>query len=118
MTGDPYSDPSSGVLYNRLGINDAETLRRVEADLSYAAIVDLGSRILPGGYDLTHLRSFHREIFGDIYPWAGELRSVGIAKTDPFCLPQHIEPYAAKCSLGSPRRLTYAALGGVSSLIA
>lgn len=94
MNHDPYTDPVSGVLRNRLGITDEERLRRAEAGLSFAALADLGTRTLPGGYDLPHLREFHREIFGDIYPWAGEIRTVGIARSDPFCLPQHIESYA------------------------
>lgn len=51
-------------------------------------------RALPGAYHLAHLQAFHHEIFGDIYPWAGQIRTVAIAKTDMFCLPQHIEPYA------------------------
>ena len=49
----------------------------------------------PGVYDLVHLQAFHRRIFGRIYPWAGEVRTVAIAKTDMFCLPQHIEGYAS-----------------------
>jgi cell filamentation protein len=35
------------------------------------ALADLGTRTLPGGYDLADLQFFHQEIFGDIYPWAG-----------------------------------------------
>jgi cell filamentation protein len=50
---------------------------------------------VPGQYDLPHLQAFHRRIFGRIYPWAGEIRTVAIAKTDVFCLPQHIEAYAS-----------------------
>jgi cell filamentation protein len=96
VTDDPYLDAASGVLRNRLGITDPEQLRRVEAGLSVAALADLGMRSLPGGYDLAHLQEFHREIFGDLYPWAGEIRVVAIAKSDMFCLPQHIEAYAAK----------------------
>ncbi len=95
MTDDPYADRRTGVLINILGITDAARLRVVEADLTFAALLDLGGRMVPGGYDLVHLRRFHREIFGDLYPWAGEIRTVGIAKTEPFCLPQHIETYAA-----------------------
>jgi len=49
---------------------------------------------IPGRYDIAHLNAFHRRIFGDIYDWAGELRSVVIAKDDSvFALPEHIEPY-------------------------
>jgi cell filamentation protein len=95
VTVDPYLD-ASGVLRNRLGITDPQHLRRVEAGLSAAALADLGVRSLPGGYDLVHLQAFHREIFGEVYPWAGEIRVVAIAKSDLFCLPQHIEAYAAK----------------------
>ncbi|MFI1917248.1 Fic/DOC family protein [Nocardia sp. NPDC020380] len=95
MTVDPYIDPESGVLRNRLGIVDAALLRQVEADLSLAALADLGIRPLPGRYDLEHLCAFHREVFGDVYPWAGEIRVVGIAKSNPFCLPRHIESYSA-----------------------
>jgi len=96
VTTDPYVDPSSGVLCDRLGIIDPKRLREVEADLTLAALADLDTRTLPGGYDLTHLCSFHREIFGDLYPWAGEIRVVGIARSEPFCLPQHIETYSAE----------------------
>jgi cell filamentation protein len=96
MSIDPYVEPASGVLRNRLGICDAQRLRVVEAGLTLAALADLDTRTLPVGYDLTHLRSFHREIFGDLYPWAGEIRVVGIARSDPFCLPQHIEAYSAE----------------------
>lgn len=112
MSIDPYLDPTTGVLRNQLGISNPEHLRVVEADLTLAALADLGTRTLPGSYDLTHLRSFHREIFGDLYPWAGEIRVVRIAKSDPFCLPQHIEAYSAevfaalakeRCLRGMPR---------------
>ena len=82
MTVDPYLDPGSGVLRNRLGIVDQQRLREVEADLTFAVLADLGTRILP--------------VFGDLYPWAGEIRVVAIARSDPFCLPQHIEAYSAE----------------------
>lgn len=96
MTDDPYTDPATGVLHNRLGITDPIRLSQAEAGLTHAALADLAVRGLPGSYDLTHLCGFHREIFGDLYPWAGEIRTVTIARTEPFCLPQHIESYAGE----------------------
>lgn len=96
MSVDPYIDPDSGVLNNRLGIADPQRLHEVEAGLTLVALADLGTRILPGGYDLAHLQRFHIEIFSDIYAWAGEIRVVGIARSDPFCLPQHIGAYASE----------------------
>ena len=105
MTDDPYSDPVTGVLYNRFGIADAAELRRVEADLSYGAIVDLGGRALPGDYDLVHLQAFHREIFGDIYPAVRKGRSSTNSlgrpdgrSTGPCSIPRSIQlPRLPRC---------------------
>jgi cell filamentation protein, protein adenylyltransferase len=93
---DPYLDPESGVLRNHLGLTDRGLLSEFEDDISTAAMSVLRSGPLPGRYDLVHLQAFHRRIFGRVYPWAGEIRTVAIAKTDMFCLPQHIEPYATE----------------------
>ena len=94
MSQDPYLDPQAGVLPNRLGLTDPDELDRAEADLTGFRLVELGERALPGAYDLAHLQAFHRFIFGDLYDWAGELRTVSIAKTDLFCLPQNLVGFA------------------------
>ena len=80
---------------NLLGITDAAELARAEAALSASRLIDLERRRLPGRYDLAHLQAFHRYILGDVYGWAGQLRTVSIAKGSVFCLPQHLESYAA-----------------------
>lgn len=92
---DPYLDPASGRLRNVLGITDPRELAQVEAALSASRLIDLERQRLSGMYDLGHLRRFHRSILGDIYAWAGELRTVSIAKGSLFCLPQHLESYGA-----------------------
>jgi len=91
---DPYVDLTTGVLLNKLGIGDPNKLREVEADITAAVIIRLLGKPLPGRFDLRHLQRLHLEIFGPLYPWAGQIRTVAIAKTDLFCLPHHIEPYA------------------------
>lgn len=93
---DPYVDPATGVLRNLLDITDRATLEQVEADLSFAASIALAEHPLPGAYDSAHLQRFHHALFGGIYAWAGELRNVQIARTEPFCLPQHIESFATE----------------------
>ncbi len=93
---DPYSYADSGVLINHFGLHDAERLAQIETDLAVATMAGLMVRVLPGNYDLAHLRDFHRQLFGQVYPWAGEIRTIAIAKTDLFCLPQHIEAYSAE----------------------
>ncbi|MGE5829954.1 MAG: Fic/DOC family protein [Micromonosporaceae bacterium] len=95
MTGDPYVDPATGLLANKLGITDTETLNQAIADITAARLDQLATRHLPGSYDLNHLKAFHRAIFSDIFEWAGQTRTVQIAKQTGFCLPQHIETYAA-----------------------
>lgn len=93
-SADPYLDPTSGVLRNKLGVHDAGLLARIEADTSFLRDAELKRTILPGLFDLAHLRAFHRCLFGDVYPWAGEIRTVDIARTAYFAHWRHIEPYA------------------------
>ena len=110
MPGDPYVYPGTRCLRNRLGIRDPSELALVEAEQTSILIAQLELTRLPGRYDLAHLRAFHRRIFGDIYAWAGELRTVAIAKDESvFALPEHIEVYvtgvfAELAGEGSPLR--------------
>ena len=90
---DPYVYPGTDVLRNKFNIRDADRLRVVEANVTGPKIAKLGSRRLAGTYDLAHLQRFHREIFSGVYPWAGEIRSVYIAKSQLFAAPQNIRPY-------------------------
>lgn len=90
---DPYTLPN-GVLRNNLGITDHQLLAAAEADVTRARLVMLAERPLPGAYDLSHLQTFHATIFGDIYAWAGELRTVNIAKRTPFCPARNLVSYA------------------------
>lgn len=92
-TRDPYVYPGTNVLINHFGIRDPAELARREHDASAARLAILQERPLAGGYDLAHLQAFHRYIFGLVYPWAGEIRTVRIAKTEMFALPQNIESY-------------------------
>jgi cell filamentation protein len=90
MTVDPYVDPKTGVFFNKLGITDAAQLEQSVADISAARIEQLAAHPLAGRYDLEHLRRFHGHIFGDVFTWAGQIRTVQISKTTGFCLPQPI----------------------------
>jgi cell filamentation protein len=91
MTWDPYLDLTSGVLRNQLDITDPCAFRQAEADFTGVRIAQLVREPIPGDYDLTHLRGFHRHIFQDLYDWAGELRTVSIGRgTALFSLPQHL----------------------------
>ena len=91
MAEDPYGDPISGVLYNKLGLETAAELEAAEREITHAALILLDETPVPASYDLPHLRAIHQRIFGDIYEWAGQLRTVTIGKGAMFCLPQYIE---------------------------
>jgi cell filamentation protein len=91
---DPYVYPGTDVLRNLAGLQYADTLADHEAQASTLRLAQLTALRLEGAYDLPHLQEFHRFIFQDIYSWAGELRSVPLAKPGSmFALPEHIESY-------------------------
>lgn len=84
MSGDPYVFPGTSVLRNRLGITDFQTLERVERRL----VVQRTRQGPPtGDFDLAHLKAIHRHLFQDIYDWAGQLRTVDIAKAGSAFIP-------------------------------
>jgi cell filamentation protein, protein adenylyltransferase len=90
----------TGVLRDKLGLRTAEELRTAEREITHAALILLKESPIPPSYDLGHLCAIHRRIFGDIYNWAGQLRTVAIAKGSWFCLPQYIESSAAEIFRG------------------
>ncbi len=89
-----YFIPSTGVLRNRVGATTLPALRDAENDLVEARVIELreapdllGDR----SYDLAYLRVIHRQLFQDVYDWAGDVRTVGIEKGDEsFCPPGSI----------------------------
>lgn len=99
---DPYTDPVSGLFRNRLGIKDAADLQEAEQRIVAQRARD---PIPEGDFDLAHLCAIHRQLFGDVYPWAGEVRTVNIAKEGtPFARPEFIEPAAKDIAKDLVRR--------------
>ena len=91
---DPYCYPGTSVLRNNFGITDQAALDEAEARVSAVAIRRLHDVHVAGEYDLPHLQDFHRHVFGAVYPWAGDIRTVIISKAGVFCLSEHIATYA------------------------
>lgn len=76
---DPYLYPDVNVLINRAGIKDSEVLRKAEADITNLAM----TAIYDKGYEKFNaetLCDIHRMIFGQIYDWAGDFRTIQIVK--------------------------------------
>ncbi|MBO4813253.1 Fic family protein [Candidatus Saccharibacteria bacterium] len=82
---DPYCYPNSRVLKNKLNIHDLEKLHDRERDLSILRNQELINEPIVGVFDFEHLKRIHAYLFQDIYDWAGEVRTVDIAKGNLFC---------------------------------
>ena len=80
MPEDPYSDPVTGVLYNKLGLGTAAGLEAAEREITHAALILVDESPVSPSFDLPHLQEIHKRIFGDIYEWTGQIRTVAIAK--------------------------------------
>ncbi len=77
-----YFWPNTTVLNNKLGIRNRDDLQTQEYQFVAArqAEIELGRVAIAPTYDATHLRTIHRHLFQDLYDWAGEYRTVPLAK--------------------------------------
>lgn len=95
-----YFVEGGDVLENKLGIADVAKLREVEETYFSEAVSDIiqdSSSIRD--FDFDFLKSLHRDLFGRVYEFAGEIRTVNIAKADndtPFCYADFIETVATE----------------------
>lgn len=88
---DIYTDANSGILKNRFNLHDAQELARVESGLFALRAAELALKPIAGKFDLAHLQAIHRHLFGDVYDWAGTIRTVDISKgTTRFAHHAHI----------------------------
>lgn len=85
---DPYCYPGTTVLRNRAGLRDQAALDVFEHE---AVLQRASEPMAVRSLGVRQYRAVHRHLFGDVYPWAGQFRTVRIAKGgNPFCYPEHI----------------------------
>ena len=91
---DPYVYPNTQVLINKYDIRDAEALQEIEGFLFALK----SAEPLPAGHlDYSHLKAIHYHYFNEIYTWAGQERTVDIAKQNSyFAHIQYIEKELTK----------------------
>jgi len=79
-TIDPLT--GNGTLRNLYDERDARLLARNEyvETSGRAQQIESGAVAIAKTYDGAHLRAIHRHLFQDVYAWAGEYRTVNIAK--------------------------------------
>jgi cell filamentation protein len=92
---DPYCYLGTRTFRNLLDITDETVLNQAEREISASAANEI--EYCPPPYDLAALQKIHRQLFDELYDWAGEIRTVDISKdTTRFCIVSRIEPEAAK----------------------
>ncbi len=87
---DPYLYPGLDIMRNRLNIRQQQRLEQAAYEMTAlrAATIELGPLVR----GLPHLRTLHRQLYQDIFDWAGQLREVDIYQGDtPFCHFAYIE---------------------------
>lgn len=80
VAGSIYCYRGTAVLRNRFGIQDADQLRALEADISAARQTEMMGEPVRGRFTASHLKAIHRKLLGDVYPFAGHFRKEDIAK--------------------------------------
>ena len=80
-----YCYPDSFVLKNKLNIRDPETLEEAERNITALRILELKQNTPKGKLTFKYFQKLHKQIFGDIYEWAGKVRNVNIAKGNMIC---------------------------------
>lgn len=86
---DPYCYPGTTVLKNLRNLREQTKLDEYER----AMTAQRADEPLPAGRtSVSHYRAIHHHLFQDVYPWAGQFRTVRIAKDgNPFCYPENID---------------------------
>ena len=86
---DPYVYPRTTILINKENIRDAEELKVFERMVTLGRMRQAlpNVEISAAGYC-----ELHRHLFQDVYEWAGEPRTIAIAKgSSMFCRPEFVE---------------------------
>lgn len=83
--------PGTTVLINRFDLRTQEELDAVEAALVTAKAMQWEERPLCDTFDFEHYKAIHRHLFGELYDWAGQVRSINISKKGTrFCPAEEI----------------------------
>lgn len=96
LTDDCYEGTTC--LINKFSIRDSAQLAEMEAAITFAKSAELERFPIEGSFDFEHYKAIHRHLFGDIYDWAGTIRTIDISKKGTvFVLAKDIEQIASNC---------------------
>lgn len=88
---------NTSVLINKFGLKNQEQLNQMERNITAVLITKALEEIPFKNIDFKFYRELHKYIFGDIYEWAGNIRTVEISKKGTkFCPTDKIEQFGNK----------------------
>ena len=70
------------VFKNKMNIRNYEELEKAELEVSIRRLYEINQDTVPGDYDFKHLQKYHEYMFGDLYDWAGKVRTFGVMKSE------------------------------------
>ena len=84
--------PDTTVLVNKLDIRTQELLTEAESVLVTSCSVKLEKTMMFENVDFDYYKNLHRQMFSDLYDWAGTVRKINISKKGTvFCKASDIE---------------------------
>ena len=82
-----YFISGTNVLKNNLGIVDEDLLREKEIEITFNKSLELYDEPIKSNFGKEHLKKIHNHLFKDIYPFAGEYRTVYMQKNNSYFAP-------------------------------
>ncbi len=104
---DPYLIPGSECLKNNLGITNTRTLNSLERQITGPMLILLQKNPIEPTFDLQYLCNIHRRMFSRVYPFAGKIRNVEIAKGGRLFLPHALIKTVAAKTFSELRKENY-----------
>ncbi|NCD05574.1 MAG: cell filamentation protein Fic [Spirochaetia bacterium] len=83
--------PNTRCLFNFFDLKNSNKLREVSIYITSLRTAEMMVNPLDGAFDLDRLIAIHSNLFSDIYPSAGTLRTKAAAKRTEFCRPAFIK---------------------------
>jgi len=77
---DPYINPRTGILSNLVNAKTQDQLDASEYAMTWLRRQELERSPISEKFDLALLQDIHHTLFQDVYPWAGQLRTIEIGK--------------------------------------
>lgn len=89
--------PGTSVLINKLGIQNQAQLNENETLIVGVKSLQFELAPFPEPLDFSYYKRLHQFLFGELYEWAGTVRSINLSKQHThFCSADEIEPLAGQ----------------------